>query len=258
VSGNGSGIHAGYFSAAHLTNSTVSDNGSVGIVAYYYSVVDVTNSTVSGNGSIGIEAVLNDGVHVTNSIVAGNPEGDCVADWGNFVGEDNFDNDGTCPNSELITGLDPVLADNGGPTLTHALLPGSSAIDAAGDCGLPTDQRGRPRNDGACDGGSYEFQCDIAVVQEGLDTAIYFNPGSGDFDLVAGFLSELLLDRDFTRAVCLGRFPSSPVVDTLPEPPLGEGRYYLARGLTSCVGAGYGDSSLTPDPRDDLDLGPCP
>ena len=57
--------------------------------------------------------------------------------------------------------LDPhigSLADNGGPTLTHALLPGSPAIDAAGPACLPYDQRGVPRPQGpACDIGAYEL-----------------------------------------------------------------------------------------------------
>lgn len=53
------------------------------------------------------------------------------------------------------------LADNGGVTLTHALLPGSPAIDAAmdGTCHLITDQRGEARPDGKnrlCDLGAYE------------------------------------------------------------------------------------------------------
>jgi hypothetical protein len=50
------------------------------------------------------------------------------------------------------------LADNGGSTWTHALLPGSPAIDAADDTAcLETDQRGVTRPQGAhCDIGSYE------------------------------------------------------------------------------------------------------
>ena len=49
------------------------------------------------------------------------------------------------------------LADNGGPTLTHALLPGSVAIDAANPAVCPaTDQRGVAR-DAACDVGAFEF-----------------------------------------------------------------------------------------------------
>ncbi len=72
-------------------------------------------------------------------------------------GGGNFDDDGSCGDGfRRITGLDPVLADNGGPTPTHALLPGSSALDAAGGCGLATDQRGFFR-DAACDSGAFEF-----------------------------------------------------------------------------------------------------
>jgi hypothetical protein len=51
------------------------------------------------------------------------------------------------------------LADNGGPTETHDLLPGSPAIDAGSlDCPPPaTDQRGVARPQGAaCDIGSVE------------------------------------------------------------------------------------------------------
>jgi len=51
------------------------------------------------------------------------------------------------------------LQDNGGDTLTHALLPSSPAIDAGDADNCPaTDQRGIPRPQGAgCDIGAYEF-----------------------------------------------------------------------------------------------------
>ena len=65
------------------------------------------------------------------------------------------------------TGVDPMLAplaDNGGPTRTRALLPGSPAINAvpAAVCtptGLTIDQRGEPRPfaGGLCDAGAYEL-----------------------------------------------------------------------------------------------------
>ncbi len=71
--------------------------------------------------------------------------------------------DGTDPTA-LSAILDPTLADNGGPTLTHNLVTDSPAIDAAGACGLATDQRGALRpfdGDGdtvaACDIGAVEF-----------------------------------------------------------------------------------------------------
>jgi hypothetical protein len=67
--------------------------------------------------------------------------------------------------------LDPTLAFNGGPTLTHALVSGSPAIDAGGPMcldangdPLTTDQRSQPRPvDGngddtpTCDIGAFEF-----------------------------------------------------------------------------------------------------
>ncbi|MGH2676523.1 MAG: choice-of-anchor Q domain-containing protein, partial [Actinomycetota bacterium] len=55
------------------------------------------------------------------------------------------------------------LADNGGPTQTHALLAGSPAIDAAGPGSPSTDQRGAPR--GTPDIGAYELvRCQKVVV----------------------------------------------------------------------------------------------
>lgn len=62
------------------------------------------------------------------------------------------------PNGSPIDPRLGPLADNGGPTRTHALLLGSPAIDAAStpDC-PPTDQRGTMRPQAAaCDIGSYE------------------------------------------------------------------------------------------------------
>jgi uncharacterized repeat protein (TIGR01451 family) len=64
------------------------------------------------------------------------------------------------PNEPLDAILDP-LADNGGPTQTHALVTGSPAVDAAGPgCPPPnTDQRGVSRPQGAaCDIGSFELE----------------------------------------------------------------------------------------------------
>ena len=69
---------------------------------------------------------------------------------GNIIATSNELN---IPLSDIIA----PLADNGGDTLTHALVAGSPAIDAGNNstC-LSTDQRGEPRNDSLCDIGSYE------------------------------------------------------------------------------------------------------
>ncbi len=71
----------------------------------------------------------------------------------------------------------PNLADNGGPTPTHALFPNSPAIDQipnAIGCDIETraDQRGVLRPQGlGCDIGAYEFQIGITltVAAEGTD-----------------------------------------------------------------------------------------
>jgi hypothetical protein len=76
----------------------------------------------------------------------------------------NLSSDGSCgfnaPGSRNYTAalLGPV-SNNGGPTATVALLPGSPAIDAADTSRAPTvDQRGFPRPAGqAADIGAYEF-----------------------------------------------------------------------------------------------------
>jgi hypothetical protein len=57
------------------------------------------------------------------------------------------------------------LADNGGPTKTHALEAGSEAIDVIpqGDCRVTSDQRGELRPEtsrGICDVGAFERQPD--------------------------------------------------------------------------------------------------
>jgi large repetitive protein len=77
---------------------------------------------------------------------------------------DNNFGDWALLNSQALLGQ---LADNGGPTLTHALLAGSNAIDGGDpDNGcvdetsavLQTDQRAAPRVAGArCDIGAFEF-----------------------------------------------------------------------------------------------------
>jgi hypothetical protein len=98
-------------------------------------------------------------------------------------------------------GLGP-LADNGGPTETHALRPGSVAISAAVDCPPPdTDQRGVPRPQGAaCDTGAYEFALFVDIdIKPGSDSNS-INPMSRGVILVAILGSDTfdVLDVDVT------------------------------------------------------------
>jgi Ca2+-binding RTX toxin-like protein len=69
---------------------------------------------------------------------------------------------GTVDAAGVLSG-DPAVGPldaNGGPTQTHALLPGSLALNAGANAGLPaTDQRGQPRiSSGLVDLGAFELQ----------------------------------------------------------------------------------------------------
>ena len=132
------------------------------------------NEAVTGGGGIYGSPVggLVPELTFINTIVANNaaPSGvSCLIEGGIFMSLGyNLEDSNTCnfnqPNDLVNT--DPMLGplqDNGGETWTHALLPGSLAIDqiptGVNGCGttLITDQRGIPRPQGAtCDIGSFE------------------------------------------------------------------------------------------------------
>ena len=173
VSGNIAEAGGGALSnsgTATLTNSTVSGTtsarGSAGILNV--GALSLTNSTVSNNDQgiihIGRAATLK------NSIVAGNSGADCAGPLVSLGNNLDSDNSCTLAASGDLSGVSPLLgplADNGGPTQTHALLRGSPAIDTGDDVAAPpSDQRGRPRL-GPSDVGAYEFQGQEVTLQEG-------------------------------------------------------------------------------------------
>jgi len=101
-------------------------------------------------------------VMLGNTIVANSPTGrNCAGAITDGGGNLSYP-DTTCPGIHSDPGLGP-LQDNGGPTNTMALLPGSAAIDAANDvicAAAPVnnlDQRGVARPQGPhCDIGAFE------------------------------------------------------------------------------------------------------
>jgi CSLREA domain-containing protein len=112
-----------------------------------FGTATVTNSTLTGNSAFGAGGISSSGVGVTlrNTIVANNTGGDC---GGAIDGGNNLIEDGSCITAATSLLGDPSLgplANNGGPTETHALLDGSIAIGAgfnAFAAGLDFDQRG--------------------------------------------------------------------------------------------------------------------
>jgi hypothetical protein len=183
LSGNGGGILTG---GANITiaNSTITGNSSgdrVNVITdgnggglYNISATSIVNSTLSFNEATGGGDNIsgaNSVVILRNSIVAGSDQS-CGATFGGFTVVDsgtNLDTGTTCgfsaENGSLSNAnanLGP-LQDNGGPTLTHALLEGSDAIDAGDDATCAAapvngvDQRGVARPQGEhCDIGAYE------------------------------------------------------------------------------------------------------
>ena len=113
--------------------------------------------------------------------------------------------------------IDPVLdalADNGGPTQTCPLLPGSPAINV-GDPNAPaTDQRFYNRVD-APDIGAYELGATIPVTLANISTRL--SVGTGDNVLIGGFI----ITGSHSKEVLLrGIGPSLPLSGTLANPVL--------------------------------------
>ena len=194
VSGNSSNRGGGIYSrgggAVTLTNSTVSGNsannqgGGIFMRNVGGGNLILSNATIAANianqdgGGIFLNTASNNTIN--NSIVANN-----------VTGRDGPDINGNLVNSTItnsliqdvtgisagaptdgvdgnIVGQDPLLSaltNNGGPTQTHALLAGSSAIDAGGAGATTTDQRVLAAV-GDRDLGAFEFgaEPDLAII----------------------------------------------------------------------------------------------
>jgi CSLREA domain-containing protein len=163
---------------------------------YLAGTASITNSTVSGNRAVAGGNIFNEGVlsldYVTiaadlqggglnqaaaaaaatsttmsNSIVAGGAGPACagtVAQINQTAGSHNVVDDTSCAlggpgDRENVDPLLGPLADNAGPTTTHALLAGSPAIGAANPSAcVGTDQRSTSRpQEGTCDAGAFEY-----------------------------------------------------------------------------------------------------
>jgi hypothetical protein len=139
---------------ASFTNSTLAENDAIednGI--RNQGTLFLVNSTLSPTS-----ALNNDGFYAATTYLYDTVIWSCKNDSTLVDGGNNFSTNGSCFGADFTPGVDieETLADNGGPTETLALLSGSVIADAAGDCGLVTDQRGYVR-DATCDSGAYEL-----------------------------------------------------------------------------------------------------
>ena len=190
----GSGKGAGIYNAGDLVMAacTIGSNTAM-----------APASTLAGGG--GIWNVGN--AQVTNSIVARNTGGDSPDAGGSFE-SGGFNLIGSSDGSTGFTAigdqtgtiaapLDPELGplqDNGGPTQTLALLPGSPAIDTGFSGGWSIDQRGFARPAGTIqvvggdgsDIGAFEVQVPAPPALGNLSTRLLVE--TGDNVLIGGFI----------------------------------------------------------------------
>ncbi|MEJ6486802.1 Calx-beta domain-containing protein [Nostoc punctiforme UO1] len=213
--GNGGGIRSSSTSVA-LLNTTVSGNSANSRGGGIYASIDgvfnmlnstVTNntaiSTVSGNGGGGIYS-LSATVNLKNTIVAGNTNSNApdllssVLSSAIFNGNNNnLIGSLTGAKGTVGTGTDIVnpnpglgpLQNNGGLTLTHALLPGSPAINAGNNSLIPADTEDL---DG--DGNTTE---PIPYDQRGLTRLVGGGVDIGAFEVQAAALPSLSI-KDIT------------------------------------------------------------
>ncbi len=185
VANNTASVDAGGIMVSRSTfkssNSTISGNTAFddagGILATLGADVILDSVTIANNMAarrgVGIGSFGGAEVSITNSILAASNGLDCFVEARSSVNVDDATiiEDGSCLATRFgDPGLLP-LADNGGPTLTHALSEDSIARNSSiGTC-LPFDQRGKRRDfsDGACDVGAFEF-----VIED--DTTFFVIP----------------------------------------------------------------------------------
>jgi hypothetical protein len=253
-----------------VINSTISSNvahwhnsgtpqyfaGYGGGIAAGSSQVTIRNSTITANitetnpssGAVGQAGGLGSYnsqlLNVDNSIVSGNVSStDCELFGRSAAGNANILGDGCVAVGTGNTAGDPKLGeltDNGGPTLTHALLPDSPALDTGDDsrCEL-TDQRGISRPIGAhCDIGSYEG---LPRIELSVDESIAVSDASAVLPPVSLEVDETVGVSDDADAA-----PSADTVITSCDPDAADsltdvsGNLVLDLDVTDCASLSFG------------------
>jgi hypothetical protein len=175
-----------------ILNSTISNNISNGHGGGIYQssgTLALYNSTISANWAPSGSGVyvLSGTTTLANTILADNRLGSDGPDCSGEVTSLGHNLLGSTSGCSFVAGpgdlidIPPLLGPlqhNGGPSFTHALLPGSPAIDAGNPAGcrdqngnlVSADQRGvaRPQG-GRCDIGSFELEAANPVIQVTID-----------------------------------------------------------------------------------------
>ncbi|MBL8378493.1 MAG: SBBP repeat-containing protein, partial [Burkholderiales bacterium] len=249
---NGGALYLNNSATATLTSTTLSGNSATaqGGAVLARGDISIVNSTIaynSANTGSGIHKQGAAGVTLRNTILAINTGGNASGTL-TSLGY-NLDSDGSAGlaaagdlNGSLATPLDPLLGTlqfNGGPTKTHALLPGSPAINAGSATGAPsTDARGAPRL-GATDIGAYEST--LIAYEPFAYPAGSFNGANGGSGWAAGW-SNAGSDTTVDAAGLSAPGISMPVSGGTAKLsiPLIFGSVYQTRELSASLGASAG------------------
>jgi hypothetical protein len=208
-----------------VTNSTISGNMARfgGGIANLGGTATITNSTISGNSAANEEGgvlIQSGTVNVRNTIIALNtapaaPDfaGTLTSQGYNFIGK-NTGNIAPTTGDQIGTVGAPInpmlgpLQDNGGPTMTQALLSGSPAIEKGDSGGSNTDQRGFARpvdsstianvGDGS-DIGAYEVQADVLPGCSSINRIVKNKNDSGT-DSLRGVIASVCAGSVITFA----------------------------------------------------------
>jgi hypothetical protein len=173
----GAAVYSSGSGAVTISNSTISDNTASEYAAGIFNLatLQIANSTFSNNSApfVAGDVINLQNLQIGNSVlnkgnavrtIYSNSQG-IVMSLGYNLSSDDGGKILTGPGDQVLTNpmLGP-LQDNGGPTLTHALLPGSPAINAGDPNFTPPpsfDQRGAGFDrvvNGRIDVGSFEVQ----------------------------------------------------------------------------------------------------
>ncbi len=238
LNGDGGGIYAlgSYTVTIEISsNSTISGNFAGrggGIYMTTGSPLILRNITISNNIASdeggGIFTQFDRISRFENTLIADNQPTNCNPGYIFLSLGNNLDSDGSC-NLDEVTDLsdeDPLLGpltDNGGPTFTHALMPGSPAIDRANQSICPsTDQRGQLR-DGSCDIGAYEFLPPSINQYDTHNPVLTWNRVS----LAAAYELEIATSRSFTTPTAFrySQLPAEPLYLIVPD-TISRGTWY--------------------------------
>ncbi|HTX39797.1 MAG TPA: choice-of-anchor Q domain-containing protein [Bryobacteraceae bacterium] len=240
ATGNGGGIYSD--SVVTLTNATLWGNTASQGGAIYSdtdAILILINSTLSANSASAGGGFYNLGFVISdyNVLAHGASGGNCLNSGTTESEGYNISDDTTC--TAILTktgdlnntpaGLNPAgLQNNGGPTLTIALLPTSPAVNHQPTAECPTtDQRGVARPQGpACDSGAYELA--------------EFSAFTANLGLVSGTLGHFDLNATVTLGSTKDSFDSATDAVTLQV-----ASYSVTLPAGSLVSAGPGAWSFS-------------